>query len=258
MQTADKTDRPFFIIVGNQRSGTNYIRDIFMRQTDIYPYGEVFFPDVHITHNFDGHFFQFYRDKIAEDKYNIFFNNGVIFDALFSSYIDEIVQYSPRKISCFDVKSDCFLTVPRLYECIELMNIRVLHLHRRDRLGRALSQAVLDRCFNVDEQFNPTRSNTAPSVELDPALIARMLSAADGFDTFITKRYPAHQRLSVCYEDLLESPSHWEKIRNFTGFTGDIRPQAAFTKRQGLGTKSRVSNYDEIVRFLTDNNLLAP
>ena len=252
--TAAKREN-FFIIVGNQRCGTNYLRDIFMRQTNIYPYGEVFFPDVNITHNFDGHFFTFYREMIAQDKYNIFFNNPDIFDGLFERYVSEIIKFSPREKSCFDVKSDCFINVPRLYECIKNLDIKVLHLYRRDKIGRALSQAVLHQSFSAENGFNPTRHNAGDVISVDKDAVYRNILAADGFDEFVRKRYSDEQRLSVCYEDLIAESSSWESIRSFLRFEGDILPQKAFAKRQGLGAVSRVANHNEIIEYLASKGI---
>ena len=245
----------FFIIVGNQRCGTKYLRDIFMRYTNIYPYGEVFFPDVNITHNFDGHFFYFYKEMIAQDRYNIFFNNPDIFDSIFEKYVSEIIKFSPREKSCFDVKSDCFINVPRLYECIKNLDIKILHLYRRDKIGRALSQAVLHQSFNVENGFNPTRHNDGNAIFVEQDAVYRNILAADGFDNFVRNLYSTEQCLSVCYEDLIAESSSWASIRSFLKFEGDILPQKAFTKRQGLGSVSRVVNYDEIIEYLASKGI---
>lgn len=249
-------DIPFFIIAGNQRCGTNYMRDIFMRQTNIYPYGEVFFPDIHITHNFDGHFFSFYKDKLAEDKYNIFFNNPDIFDGIFEDYINEIIKFSPRKISCIDIKSDCFATIPRIYECIEKLNIKLLHIYRKDKIKRALSQAVLNSSFDCNRKFNPTYNNSVPYVYIDPQSVYNNILSANGFDHFVKQRYPDTLRLSVCYEDLISQPEEWEAIRSFIGFDGEIHPDRAFTKQQNLSSPAKVENHHEIIEFLSERGIV--
>ncbi|MEE8662253.1 MAG: hypothetical protein SOH81_01555 [Acetobacter sp.] len=251
----DTEEKKFFIIVGNQRCGTNYLRDIFMRQTNIYPYGEVFFPDVNISHNFDGHFFLFYKQMIEEDKYNIFFNNPDIFDRIFERYVSEIMNFCPRSISCFDIKSDCFINIPRIYECISNLNIKILHIYRRDKIKRAMSQAVLNKCFDVENSFNPNFQNENDPISLDIDAVYNNILSADGFDSFIFDRYSEQQRLSVCYEDLLTQPDSWEHIRGFLGFEGSINPQGAFTKQQGLGTSSRITNYDEIIKYLSSKGI---
>ena len=128
-------------------------------------------------------------------------------------------------------------------------------MDRGEKRGRGRGKEGWKEKGRGEKGRKESRNKEGEGSSVDKDAVYRNILAADGFDEFVRKRYSDEQRLSVCYEDLIAESSSWESIRSFLRFEGDILPQKAFAKRQGLGAVSRVANHNEIIEYLASKGI---
>ena len=208
-----------FAIVGNARTGSNYLLAGLKSSPSIRIYHEIF-----ADHN----------RRVGED-----------FDRIFSTVFQPESKFT--KMVGFKVFYN-HLTEDEWQKFLECKGLKIIHLTRRNRLRTVIS---LEIAFKTGQWTRSSKGKTGESKEkrlvLDPAKVVRRLEQIEEGETKTRIRFHDRQILEVVYEELVQSPLLiFESVGKFLGVDG-IDPGKIRLKRQNPETLPQlIINYDEI------------
>lgn len=206
-----------FAIVGNARTGSNYLLDGLKTLPFIYMYHEIF-----ADHN----------RQMGKD-----------FDKILST----VFQYESKstEIVGFKVFYD-HLTEEEWSKFRARKNLRIIHLTRKNRLRTVV---CLEIAFKTGQwtQSGNSGGTKAKSVILNPAKLLKRLEQIEEGEAAMRARFCDRQILEVVYEELVQSPKEvFESIGAYLG-VNSIDPGKIRLRRQNPETlRELIVNYGEI------------
>ena len=210
-----------FAIVGNARTGSNYLLDGLRTSPAIRMYHEIF-----ASHN----------RQVGTD-----------FDKILST----VFQYESKstKVVGFKVFYN-HLTEEEWKKFLSCRDLKVIHLTRRNRLRTVIS---LEIAFKTG-QWTKSGSSGGPRekrVTLDPSKLMRRLEQIEEGEAATRARFRDRQILEIVYEDLVQSPREiFASVSNYLGVDG-IDPGKIKLKRQNPERLAQlITNYAEIEALL--------
>lgn len=213
-----------FVIVGNPRTGSNYLSDGLKSSPSVRVYDEIF-----ADH---------YR-KIGKD-----------FDRIFSTVFQH--EDKSTKIVGFKVFYN-HLTKEEWEKLIAYKDLKVIHLIRRNRLRTVIS---LEIAFKTG-QWTKSGNSHGPKekrVTLDALKLIQRLEQIEQSEYATRARFSDRQILEIVYEDLVRSPSQvFGSVGAYLG-VGGIDPDKIRLKRQNPESLMQlIVNYDEIATALKNS-----
>lgn len=206
-----------FAIVGNARTGSNYLLDGLKTSPSIRVYHEIF----------------------AEHNRQI----GMDFEKILS------MVFQPESRSTEMVGFKVFynhLTEEEWRKLLDRRDLKIIHLIRRNRLRTVIS---LEIAFKTGQW---TRSGNSGSpkekrVTLDPAKLINRLEQIKVGEEATRTRFSDRPMLEIVYEDLVRSPVEvFKTVGSYLGVNG-IDPGKIRLRRQNPETlRELIINYDEI------------
>jgi LPS sulfotransferase NodH len=210
-----------FAIVGNARTGSNYLLDGLKSSPSIRMYHEIF-----ASHN----------REVGRD---------------FEKILSTVYQYESKstKIVGFKVFYN-HLTEDEWEEFVAHRDVRVIHLTRQNRLRTVIS---LEIAFKTG-QWTKAGSSGGPKekrVTLDPLKLVRRLEKIEEGEAATRARFCDRQVLEIVYEEMVQSPNEvFASVAAFLGADG-IDPGKIRLKRQNPERLAQlIVNYDEVEAVL--------
>jgi LPS sulfotransferase NodH len=208
-----------FAIVGNARTGSNFLLDGLKSSPSIRMYHEIF-----ADHN----------RRVGED-----------FDKVFSTVFQP--ESKSTKVVGFKVFYN-HLTDDEWQKFLTCRDLKIIHLIRRNRLRTVIS---LEIAFKTGQWTKSGKSNPGEFKEkrlkLDPSKLIKRLEQIEAGETTARIRFRDRKILEVVYEDLVRSPqSEFDSISAYLGVEG-IDPNKIRLRRQNPETLQQlIINYDEV------------
>lgn len=208
-----------FAIVGNARTGSNYLLDGLKSSPSIRMYHEIF-----ADHN----------RRVGKD-----------FDRVFSTVFQP--ESKSTKIVGFKVFYN-HLTEEEWQKFLACRDLKIIHLIRRNRLRTVIS---LEIAFKTGQWTKSVKGNsgglTEKRLRLDPSKLIKRLEQIEEGEATARARFRDRQILEVVYEELVQSPkSGFEAAGAYLGVDG-IDPSRIRLRRQNPETLQQlIINHDEI------------
>lgn len=208
-----------FAIVGNARTGSNFLLDGLKSSPSIRMYHEIF-----ADHN----------RRVGED-----------FDKVFSTVFQP--ESKSTKIVGFKVFYN-HLTEEEWQKFLACRDLKIIHLIRRNRLRTVIS---LEIAFKTGQWTKAGKGNSSEFKEkrlkLDPSKLIKRLEQIEKGEATTRIRFRDRQVLEVVYEELVQSPRFvFEAVGAYLGIDG-IDPGKIRLRRQNPETLQQlIINYDEI------------
>lgn len=208
-----------FAIVGNARTGSNYLLDGLKTSPSIRMYHEIF-----ADHN----------RQVGKD-----------FDKVFSTVFQP--ESRSTKIVGFKVFYN-HLTQEEWQKFLACKDLKIIHLTRRNRLRTVIS---LEIAFKTGKWTKSGKADSGATREkrlmLEPAKIIKRLEQIEAGEATARDRFRDRQILEVVYEELVQLPkSVFESVGMYLGVDG-IDPSRIRLRRQNPETLQQlIINYDEI------------
>lgn len=210
-----------FAIVGNARTGSNYLLDGLNSAPSIRMYHEIF-----ASHN----------REVGKD-----------FDKILST----VYQYESKstKLVGFKVFYN-HLTEEEWKKLLSCRDLKVIHLTRQNRLRTVIS---LEIAFKTG-QWTKSGNSGGPRekrVELDPSKLIKRIEQIEEGEAATRARFADRPMLEVVYEEMVASPDAvFAAVGSYLGVDG-IDPGKIKIKRQNPeGLEQLILNYDEVVSVL--------
>lgn len=206
-----------FAIIGNARTGSNYLLDGLKTSPVIRMYHEIF-----ASHN----------REIGKD---------------FDRTLSTLYQYESRSTRMVGFKVFYnHLTAEEWKKLVADDDLKVIHLTRQNRLRTIIS---LEIAFKTGE-WTKARKSAAPKekrVTLDPVKLLKRLEQIEEGEVATRARFCDRQVLEVVYEELVKSPHEvFKSVGAYLGVAG-IDPDKIRLKRQNPESLAQlIMNYDEV------------
>jgi LPS sulfotransferase NodH len=210
-----------FAIVGNARTGSNYLLDGLKTSPAIRMYHEIF-----ASHN----------REVGKD---------------FEKVLATIYQYESKstKMVGFKVFYN-HLTGEEWKKLVGLSDLKVIHLTRRNHLRTVIS---LEIAFKTGKWTNAGNSSGPEEkrITLDPQHLLKRLEQIEAGEAQTRARFCDRPMLEVVYEDLVQSPHQvFAAVSAFLG-VDRIDPDKIRLKRQNPEDMDQlIVNYDEVKSLL--------
>lgn len=210
-----------FMIVGNARTGSNYLLDGLKTSPAIRMYHEIF-----ASHN----------REVGKD---------------FEKILSTIYHYESRSTQLVGFKVFYnHLTDEEWRKLAAHKDLKVIHLTRRNRLRTVIS---LEIAFKTGRWTN-ARNSTGPKekrITLDPLKLLKRLEQIEDGEAATRNRFCDRPLLEIVYEELVRSPRDaFASVSAYLG-TGGIDPGQIRLKRQNPeGLAQLIVNYDEVETVL--------
>jgi LPS sulfotransferase NodH len=212
-----------FAIVGNARTGSNYLLDGLKSSPSIRTYHEIF-----ASHN----------REVGKD-----------FDKILST----VFQYESKstKLVGFKVFYN-HLTDEEWQKLLSCSDLKVIHLTRKNRLRTVIS---LEIAFKTG-QWTKSSNSGGPRekrVMLEPSKLIKRLEQIEEGEAATRSRFCDRPILEVVYEELVQYPDRvFASVGAYLGADG-IDPSKIRLKRQNPESLAQlIINYDEIESLLKD------
>ena len=215
-----------FAIVGNARTGSNYLLDGLKTSPSIRMYHEIF----------------------ADHNRQI----GKEFDRIFSTV------FQPESKATEAVGFKVFynhLTDDEWQKFLACKDLKIIHLIRRNRLRTVIS---LEIAFKTGQWTQSSKANPSEikvkRLMMDPSKLIRRLEQIEEGEATARARFQDRQILEVIYEELIKSPtSVFESVGIYLGVNG-IDPGQIRLRRQNPETLQQlIINYEEVAAALRNS-----
>lgn len=212
-----------FVIIGNARTGSNYLLDGLKSSPSIRVYHEIF-----ADHN----------REIGKD-----------FDKVFSTLFRK--EKKGTRLVGFKLFYN-HLTEQEWEKFVADRSFKIIHLTRANRLRTLIST---DIAFKTGQWTRSRRSGEVPAdarrVRLDPATLIERIERIRAGELLTRERFRDGPLLEVVYETMVSHPMEsFQQIGDFLG-VHDIDPGQIGIRRQNPeGLEQLVVNYDEVRRLL--------
>ncbi len=210
-----------FAIIGNARTGSNYLLDGLKSSPAIRMYHEIF-----ASHN----------RRVGED---------------FEKILSAVFQYESKSTQVVGFKVFYnHLTEEEWNKLLACRDLKVIHLTRRNRLRTVIS---LEIAFKTG-QWTKSGNSGGPKekrVTLDPLKLIKRLEQIEEGEIATRHRFCDRQILEIVYEDLVRSPQEvFEAIGTYLGVDG-VDPGKIKLKRQNPETLQQlITNYGDVEAVL--------
>jgi LPS sulfotransferase NodH len=211
-----------FAIVGNARTGSNYLLDGLKSSPSIRMYHEIF----------AGH-----NRRAGQD---------------FSSLLSTVFQYESRSIQMVGFK--VFYNHlseeewQRLQACRDL---QIIHLTRRNRLRTVIS---LEIAFKTGQWTQSVRAGRPreKQVVLEPSKLIKRLEQIESGEAAARSRFCDRPILEIVYEELVQSPPEvFASVGAYLGVDGIDPGQIRLKRQNPEALRQLIVNYDEVAAALS-------
>jgi LPS sulfotransferase NodH len=210
-----------FAIIGNARTGSNYLLDGLKTSPAIRMYHEIF-----ASHN----------RELGKD---------------FEKILSTLYQYESQstKVIGFKVFYN-HLTEDEWQKLVACKDLNVIHLTRRNRLRTVIS---LEIAFKTG-RWTKAGSSGSPiekRVTLDPLKLLKRLEQIEEGEAATRNRFCDRPVLEIVYEDIVQSPKEvFASVGAYLGVDGIDPGKIRLKKQNPEGLAQLIMNYDEIEALL--------
>ncbi len=257
----------FIILLADQRSGTNALRDSLISTGVFGTVGEAFF-----SRNFENEKFNFHRhfyDSVVA-RPELITKLPRFVDELFSSYLEKMSASTRKTHIIVDIKytsvhqlnpvfHDFVNGKPYLFNLIEKLELPVIHLMRRDYLAKAASR-IIARETGLHIQREDHGGHGTKQFELDPSAVVNQIKNAakrlEYFERTINK-LPT-PTFNVDYEGLFDTEESLntglKELKDYLSL--DVNLSLPKIKKQiSRSLEDTIANYEEVMEAVTKAKL---
>ncbi len=216
-----------FAIVGNARTGSNFLLDGLKTSSCIKMYHEIFA--------------EHHREKGKD----------------FEKILSVLYQKHDKSISIVGVKLFYnHLTEDEWQKFLSHKDFKIIHLTRQNRLRTIVS---LEVAFKTGQWTKSNKSVAAGPVDkritLDPSNLVQRLAKLEADEKLAREQFKDRPILEVVYEELVSQPiSTFQRIGEYLGVS-DIDPGKIKLTRQNPESLERIIlNYDDVFRALSNTS----
>src|SRR5215210_1178659 len=204
-----------FAIVGNARTGSNYLLDGLNSSPSIRMYHEIF-----ASHN----------REVGKD---------------FEKTLSTVYQYESKstKIVGFKVFYN-HLTEDEWKKFVAHRDLKIIHLTRRNRLRTVIS---LEIAFKTGQWTKAGQSGgpKEKGVRLDPFKLIKQIEQIEQGEAATRARFCDREMLEVVYEELVRSPQQvFRSVSEYLGVDGIDSSKIRLKKQNPEGLAQLIINYD--------------
>ena len=206
-----------FVIIGNARTGSNYLLDGLKTSPRIRMYHEIF-----ASHN----------REVGKD---------------FEKILSTLYQYESKSIELVGCKVFYnHLTDEEWKKLVNLRDFKVIHLTRRNRLRTLISLEIAFKTGKWTHAGNSAESKEK-QVALDPQNLLKRLEHIEEGEALTRARFCDRPVLEVVYEDLVQSPHEiFKSVGNYLGVDGIDPDQIRLKQQNPEGLAQLIVNYGEV------------
>jgi len=213
-----------FAIIGNARTGSNYLLDGLKSSPSIRMYHEIF-----ADHN----------RQIGKD---------------FEKILSTVLQYESKSTQMVGFKVFYnHLTDEEWKKLLARKDLKVIHLTRRNRLRTVISLEIALKTgeWTKSGYSNGSNGSREKHIMLDPLKLTKRLEQIEEGEAATRARFRERQILEVVYEEMVQSPREiFSAVGAYLGVDG-IDPGRIRLKRQNPESlRQLIINYDEIESVL--------
>jgi LPS sulfotransferase NodH len=212
-----------FAMIGNARTGSNYLLDGLKSSPAIRMYHEIF-----AAHHRD----------VGKD---------------FEKVLSTVYQYESRSTQAVGFKVFYnHLTDEEWKKLVESKDLKVIHLTRRNRLRTVISLEIAFKTGRWTKAGNSSDPREK-RIFLEPSKLFKRLEQIEAGETTTRARFCDRPVLEIVYEDMVQSPKDvFASVGQYLGVDG-IDPAKIRLKRQNPEPLAQlIVNYDEIEAVLKD------
>jgi LPS sulfotransferase NodH len=211
-----------FAIVGNARTGSNFLLDGLKTSSSVRTYHEIF----------AGH-----NRNVGED-----------FDKILST----VFAYESKSTQVVGFKVFYnHLTEDEWSKLVACKDLKIIHLIRRNRLRTVISLEIAFKTGQWTKSKNNSSVPTEKRVKLEPSKLIKRLEQIEEGECATRARFRDRETLEIVYEDLVQNPKQiFATVGAYLGVDG-IDPQKIRLKKQNPESlRQLISNYDEVEAVL--------
>jgi len=206
-----------FAIVGNARTGSNFLLDGLKTSPSIRMYHEIF-----ASHN----------REIGKD---------------FDKVLSTVLQHESRSTRMVGFKVFYnHLTADEWQKLVDWKDLKVIHLTRRNRLKTVIS---LEIAFKTGQWTKAGHSGgpKEKGVMLDPLKLIKQIEQIEAGEASARARFCDRQILEVVYEELVQSPRQvFASVSEYLGVDGIDPDKIRLKKQNPEGLGQLIMNYDDV------------
>ena len=210
-----------FAIVGNARTGSNFLLDGLKTSPAIRMYHEIF-----ASHN----------REIGKD---------------FDKVLSTVLQYESLSTQMVGFKVFYnHLTEEEWKKLVDWKDLKVIHLTRRNRLKTVIS---LEIAFKTGQWTKAGHSGgpKEKGVMLDPFKLIKQIEHIEQGEAATRARFCDREILEVVYEELVQSPPQvFRSVSEYLGVDGIDSSKIRLKKQNPEGLTQLIINYDDVVEVL--------
>jgi LPS sulfotransferase NodH len=210
-----------FAIIGNARTGSNYLLDGLKTSPSVRAYHEIF-----ADHN----------HKVGQD-----------FDKILST----VFLYESKSIQVVGFKVFYnHLTEEEWHKLLAYKDLKVIHLIRRNRLRTVVS---LEIAFKTGQWTNSgnSRGPREKHVTLDRSKLMKRLEKIEEGEYAARARFKDRQILEIAYEDLVQNPKpSFAVVGAYLGINSIDPDKIRLKKQNPESLRQLIQNYDEVEAVL--------
>lgn len=210
-----------FAIIGNARTGSNFLLDGLRTSPAIRMYHEIF-----ASHN----------REIGKD---------------FDKVLSTIFKYESQDTRMVGFKVFYnHLTNEEWERLVDWKDLKVIHLTRRNRLKTVIS---LEIAFKTGQWTKAGHSGgpKEKGVRLDPQKLIKQIEQIEEGEGSIRARFRDREILEVVYEELVRSPHQaFASVGEYLGVDGIDPDKIRLKKQNPEGLAHLIINYDDVVKAL--------
>ncbi|SDC78065.1 Sulfotransferase family protein [Sphingomonas sp. YR710] len=246
---------PMFIIVGEQRSGTTALGNYLDSHPDISVHPEIFlnFPTQYEN------YFPFFGKLVIEDIQNAYPQFFIIRRNL-NRYFDYLRDKSGASRHGFHLKYDQLSYIPELFKHLSDLDVKCIHIVRRNLLDIAISQLSLKIREENKLSAHTGVNDSERSIKVNIENVAALSAHITRIRTNISENRKIFSRLKhyteVYYDDIFADGDQLS-LANVQKFIGVIPQTLTTSIRKSLPSKSHdsVSNPEILDKYLSVTNI---
>lgn len=216
------TEYSRFAIIGNARTGSNYLLDGILSSGSVYMYHEIFADHNRtIGENFDGILSNLYKKK------------------------ERHIKHVGVKIFYYHLSDD------EWDKFLEHEEFKIIHLVRKNRLRTIISLEIALKTNEWVATPTSRNDNKNKSIRIDPNKLIDQLVKIGEYEKITRDRFSGRPYLEVAYEDMTRNPDEeFLRVGNFLNLSY-INPEAIRHKKQNPeGLRELIVNYDDVEKAL--------
>ena len=227
-----------FIVVGTQRTGTNYVRTLLDSHSEILCIGEAFLKT--------------YKDRFSYRTFSRhsparLLNSQVRKQASTASYLDYLFSQQGYSAIGFKLMIRQHKKNPYILECLHRHPIKFIRVHRQNILATLVSRKI-SKTYGI---YHSKSTMSARTIEIDTDSLYSGLEEIDRENASLEQMCDGFDNIVVTYEKMTaDADSVCRHMLNFLGIEPGPELTSDFKKVNASSLEDSVTNYEQVAQRL--------